>query len=178
MPGFYGKYMGPRLAEAVTEMLHASHDEQVSLYEELAVTRAAAQRALALCSPLFDDDTCAKLAPETKALMAQMLRSAMDSVRDMVLAASRVEKDAGDRVSLKVVNLIIKQVLNVIRETCGARGNATLADAIEQAIDERVRLPLADAEPVVRINLLPASVLVPAALLDVPPVKEEEEPQQ
>jgi hypothetical protein len=131
-----------------------SHDDQVSLYEELAVARATACEALALAQPLFDPETSAKLNAETKALMVQTLSQAMASVKELVLAASRVEKDADDKVSLKVVNLIVQQIVVTISEVCGTE-QLPLAEAIAKAIDERVRVPLSDKiNPVVKVNIV------------------------
>lgn len=153
MPGFYSKYLGPRLSERVAELMGKSHDEQVSLYEELAVARATACEALALAQPLFDAEQSTKLKPETKALMVQTLNQAMNGVKELVLAASRVEKDADDKVSLKVVNLIVQQIIVTINETCGTE-QAPLAEAIAKAIDDHVCVPLSDKiNPVVRVNV-------------------------
>jgi len=151
--------------------MSASHDEQVSLYEELAVTRASAQKALALCQPLFDAELEAKLVPETKALMLQMMHTAMNGVRDMVTAAARVESMANDRVSIKVIDLIVKQIIAAVYDVCGHE-NAVLAEAIEASINDRVRLPLMDKDtPTLKINLLPP-VAVPAAMRDDAPSAE------
>lgn len=153
LPGFYSKYLGPRLSERVAELMGKSHDEQVSLYEELAVARATACEALALAQPLFDAEQSTKLKPETKALMVQTLNQAMNGVKELVLAASRVEKDADDKVSLKVVNLIVQQIIVTINETCGTE-QAPLAEAIAKAIDDHVCVPLSDKiNPVVRVNV-------------------------
>lgn len=148
--GFYGKYLGPRLSERVREALNKPHDEQVSLYEELAIARATACEALKLAQPLFDGT---KLNLETKALTIQTLRSAMTSVKDLVLAAARVEKDQEDKVSIKVINLIMMQVVLAVNEICGT-DNAILAEAIAKAIDDKVRLPMNNKlSPVIEIDL-------------------------
>lgn len=153
LPGFYSRYLGPKLSERVAELMGKSHDEQVSLYEELAVARATACEALALAQPLFEPEQSAKLNAETKALMVQTLNQAMSSVKELVLAASRIEKDADDKVSLKVVNLIVQQIVVTINETCGT-DQAPLAEAIAKAIDDRIRVPLSDKiNPIVRVNV-------------------------
>jgi len=153
LPGFYSRYLGPKLSERVAELMSRSHDDQVSLYEELAVARATACEALALAQPLFDSEASVKLSAETKALMVQTLSQAMSSVKELVLAASRVEKDADDKVSLKVVNLIVQQIVVTISEVCGAE-QLPLAEAIAKAIDERVRVPLSDKiNPVVKVQV-------------------------
>ena len=148
----YSKFLGPKLAERVEELLEQPHAEQVSLYNELAIARSAACEALKLASPLFDEKLSAKLTPDLKALMIQTLSTAMGEVKDLVLAASRLEKEAGDKVSLKVVYLVVMQIILAINDVCGIE-HLNLAEAIARAIDERVRLPLNNAEPTIRVQI-------------------------
>ncbi len=153
LPRFYSKFLGPKLKERVEELLNAPHDEQVSLYEELAIARSNACQALKLAQPLFDDDLKVELAEETKSLMIQTLGQAMGEVKELVLAASKLEKEASDKVSLKVVNLIVMQIVLAINDVCGTE-HLGLAEAISKAIDERVRLPLNDKiNPVIKVRL-------------------------
>ena len=154
LPRFYSKFLGPKLKERVEELLNAPHDEQVSLYEELAIARSNACQALKLAQPLFDDDDLkGKLTDEIKSLMIQTLGQAMGEVKDLVLAASKLEKEAGDKVSLKVVNLIVMQIVLAINDVCGSE-HLGLAEAIGRAVDERVRLPLNDKiNPVIKVRL-------------------------
>jgi len=159
LPSFYSKYLGPRLSELVQDSLNRPHDEQVALYEELAITRSLACEALKLAAPLFDDEASKKLTPETKALIMATLNNSMSQVKDLVLAAARVEKAQEDKVSLKVINLIIHQIMRAINDVCGAE-NLDLVEAIGRAIDERVRLPINDKlAPNVELNLIEAEVL-------------------
>lgn len=144
------------------EILQQSHDEQLSLYEEIAMTRIAAQEAIKLSAPLFNEETAGKLAPETKALMVETLHSAMDGVKEMVVAASKVENAAHDRVSLKVVNLIVYQIVCAVHEACGDE-HIDLAEAIAKLIDERVRLPMNDQiDPTIHVNFLEAAAPCPS----------------
>ena len=141
LPSFYSKYLGPKLSERVAELLARSHDEQVSLYEELAIARSTACEALRLAQPLFDEGQADKLKPQTKALMVQTLHQAMSNVKEMVLAAAKLEKEAETKVSMKVVNLVVQQIVIAINDVCGTE-NRAIAEALAKAIDDRVRLPL------------------------------------
>ena len=155
LPPFYSKYLGPKLSQRLAELLARPHDEQVALYEELAVARATACEALKLAQPLFDEEQSKKLNSETKSLMMQTLGQAMDGVKEMVLACSRVEKDADDKVSIKVINLVVNQIILAINDVCGTE-NVALAEAIAAAIDNRVRLPLNDKiSPEVKVTVGP-----------------------
>ena len=151
--GFYSKYLGPRLSERVREALNEPHDEQVSLYQELAITRATACEAIALAQPLFNPDQRAKLSDETISLLVGTLGNAMSAVKELVLAAARIEKDSKDKVSLKVINLIVGQIIAAVREICG-EDNLELCEAIAEHIDKKVRIPLNDKiNPVIEIDL-------------------------
>jgi len=141
LPGYYSKYLGPKLSERVQDALNQPHDEQVALYEELAISRANACEALKLAQPLYDPATADKIDDDTKMLIISTLGTAMAHVKDMVLAAARIEKDAKDKVSLKVINLIVTQIILSINEVCGTE-NILIAEAIATAIDNNVRLPL------------------------------------
>lgn len=151
MSTFYSKHLGPKLSERVRELLDHPHDVQISLYEELAVARANACEALKLAQPLFDEKT--KLNPETRSLIIDTLGTAMTNVKELVLAASRLEKDAGDKVSVKVINLVVMQIVMAINDVCGTK-HLGIAQAIEKAIDERVRLPMNDKlSPTIRVQI-------------------------
>jgi len=153
LPVIYSKFLGPKLSERVRELLDKPHDEQISLYQELAIARANACEALKLASPLYDEELSEKLTPEIKSLMISTLSTAMTEVKDLVLAASRLEKEAGEKVSLKVVNLIVMQIVLAINDVCGTE-YLGLAEAIALAIDERVRLPLNDKlNPIIKVNI-------------------------
>ena len=155
LPNFYSKYLGPKLSEQVKELMDRPHDEQVSLYSELAIARATACQALKLAQPIYEEDKSSKkLTPELKALILSTLQDAMDNVKGLVLAASKLEKESGEKVSIKVINLVVMQIIMAINDVCGTE-NMAIAEAIAQAIDERVRLPLNDKlSPTIKINLL------------------------
>jgi len=155
LPMFYTKYLGPKLSQRVLELMDAPHEEQISLYEELALARVSAGEALSLSQPLFDPEVSKKLTPEVKALILQTLSESLKNVKELVLAASKLEKESSDKVSIKVINLIVQQIIMAINDVCGVE-NMAIAEAIAAAIDERVRLPLNDKlNPKIHINVLP-----------------------
>jgi len=155
LPDYYSKYLGPKLSQVVNELLDAPHDDQVSLYNELAIARASAMQALALAQPLFEESSDVKLNPELKALIIATLGESMKNVKELVLAASKLEKESSDKVSIKVINLVVHQIITAINDVCGTE-NMVIAEAIAKAIDERVRLPLNDKlNPTIKVNVLP-----------------------
>jgi len=151
--GFYSKYLGPKLTELVRANLNEPHDEQVNLYQELAITRSMACEAIKLAQPLFDDEQRKLLNAETQAMIFGTLQSAMSAVKELVLAAARIEKDSKDKVSLKVINLIVAQIIESVNQECGTE-NEALAEAIAKKIHDKVRVPINDKiNPVIEINM-------------------------
>ena len=168
MSSAYLQCVGPTLKEKLTELLNKPHDEQVALYEELAVARAAAAQALKLASPIFEPKKSltpevATLAedPQFKALALSTLKDAMTTVKDLVVAASKIEKDAEDKVSVKVINLFVIQILRAIESVLGA-DHDDLLRKIQKAIDEQVRMPLNDKQDAV-INIEISPFTLPGA---------------
>ena len=148
----YSKYLGPKLSARVNDLLKRPHVEQVQLYEELAIARSTACEALKLAQPLFDERGD-KLTSETRVLMMQTLNEAMDNVKELVLACSRIEKDSADKVSIKVLNLVVNQIVLAVHEVCGTE-HESLAEAIAQAIDDKVRLPVLDSNATeIKVNV-------------------------
>ncbi len=131
--GHYHKYIGQTLKSKIDSFLNAPQGEQLALYEELAVARTTALESL----QLFDiamgsgDD-------KTRAMAIGLVRQSMDHVREMCLAASRIEKDAEDKVSSRSISLFIAQIVRAIYRVCPDK---TLAQRIESEIDKSVRLP-------------------------------------
>lgn len=141
--GFYRKHVSAPLSELMSAVLDVPRPELVNLYEELAVARTAALRAIKLADPVLSG---AKVEPGTASLALEVLRDAMNSVRDMCVAISRIEKDSDDKVSLSTVHLFIEQVTRAVYRACGddADGRA-LAERIEVEIKDTVRLPTREA---------------------------------
>ena len=125
------------MSEKLAQLTRQPLETQVSLYEELAIARLAASKALALAQPvLLGEITDQRLV----AMSIAVLREAMNHVRDMVMAAARIEKDADDKFSLKVLALFVAQITKAVHDELG--DDVALCERITRAIDERVRVPL------------------------------------
>lgn len=133
----YAKFLGQTLRDKINELSTDPHFDQVNLYDEIAIARLGAIQALKLAEPalLGTHD----LKPETIALSLSCLHDAMDRVRDVVVAASKIEKDSDGRVSLRVVDLVIVQIIKTIYKICP---DETLAIELEKTIRDTVRLPV------------------------------------
>lgn len=138
IPRIYSKYLGKTLKEELEAFLGQSHHQQVSVYEELAISRVAAAQALRLAEPVLTNDI--KLKPETVALALSCLRDAMNNVRDMVVAAAKIEALATDKISIRYLDTFLTQIIRAIYIACGDEDG--IAEVIEQEIRENVRLPI------------------------------------
>lgn len=137
MPKRYAKFLGETLRNKIEELSQDPHHDQVSLYEEIAVARLAAIQALKLAEPVLNGTV--KVKPQTTVLAIECLREAMNHVRDMVVSAARVEQASGSKVSLRVVDLIVMQLIKAIHDVCPDR---KVADKIAEHVRENVRLPM------------------------------------
>ena len=136
MPKRYAKFLGVTLRNKIEELTSDPHFDQINLYDEIAIARLSATQALKLAEPVLTGSI--KVKNTTMVLAMSCLRDAMDHVRDVVVAAAKIEHDAGGKVSLRVVDLVIMQVIKAIHEVCD---DPVLADLIEKAVRENVRLP-------------------------------------
>jgi len=152
---FYAECLGPVLSDKVRGLLDSPHDEQVSLFNELAHARANYGESLRLARLLHEEGN-EKLTLEAKALLIQTMTDAAKEVKDLTLAASRIEKEAQDKVSPRVIGIILTRVMMAINDVCGTE-HIDIAVAIKQTIDRRIRSPLCQRiDPVIQVNLLDA----------------------
>lgn len=134
---FLGNF-GPALRAKILELSKAPHHVQVSLHEELALTRAAADQAVRLAGAALDKGDA-----KTKDLAIQCMVDALGNVKEMALAVSKIERDIEDKVSLKVIDLFIMQIMKCIYSAV----DEDVAQHIEQLINKNVRLPAPGMDP-------------------------------
>ena len=131
--GLYSRHLGQTLKAQLTEFLDAPHGVQTQLFEELALARTQAVIALKLYEAGMDSKE-----ERTKVLAHSLLKDALNHVRDMCLAVSRIEAAAADKVSIATVDLFIVQVVRAVGRV--VKDDET-TKAIEKEIRDTVRLP-------------------------------------
>lgn len=132
----YDQWLGKTLKSKMAEFIAQPHDDAVSLYHELALARSVASSAIALYSAALDGEG---VKAETKTNAGSVMNSALDTVKELVLACSRIEKDADDKVSMKVFFLFMAQITQAINvATCG---DEQIAMRIADQIEKDVKLP-------------------------------------
>lgn len=132
----YTGQLGPKLSDRMNRLLQQSHEEQVQLYEELALMRVAAQEAVRIVSATLEKPG---ISPHVVQLAFGVMTEALGQVRDFALAVSKIEKETEDKVSIRVIDLFIVQVMSAIRRVCG--DDSDIVARIRREIDDTVRIP-------------------------------------
>ncbi len=136
MSNYYKQFMKETLRDRVSALLDAPIESSAQLYEELALCRVGVQDSVKLVSAAMENG---EVKAETRALAFECMYSAIDRVQGLVLAISKLEKDAEDKISLRMLDLLIQQIIRAIARGCG--DDEVLAKAIEAEIDRTVKLP-------------------------------------
>ena len=112
MKRVYSQHLGPTLKKRLEEMLDASHDDQVQLYEELALSRIMAQEAVALAdialSSADDRRSRTTFLPAVRRLSGSIRKnqrvalgwSGLDRVSEPCQQLAGLDPSAGGRASL------------------------------------------------------------------------------
>lgn len=131
--GKYSIHLGKTLSERIANLLDEQPTAQLALFEELALARVSCGEAIKLfdLSQTSVDST-------TKTLACELMRDSLLFVRDMAIAASKIEHDAQDKISVGVFDLVVSQVCRAIHKACK---DDELAAAIEIEIRKTVRFP-------------------------------------
>lgn len=135
---FYRKYMAPTLEAAVSEMLECTPDEQINLYEELALVRTMAAEAVTLYSAAIESKR-----DELKEAATIMMRDALNEVRIMCATAAQVEGSRKDNVSPRELKHIVSQLIRIMHVVCGEE-NIDIARRFEEAVSTELKI-LTDA---------------------------------
>lgn len=137
LPKHYTRHLGETLKGRIESLANEAHQEQVQLYEELAVARVIAERAVKLAEPVL---TNGDMDVKMHALALGVLGEALSNVKDLVLAAAKIENDSREKVSVRVLDLFVLQLLRAIYRSC----DEDVATRIEAEVRDSVSLPSGD----------------------------------
>lgn len=132
LPFFYRKYLSPTLTAKVEELLNVAPDEQINLFEELALMRTMAGEAVQLYG-LAEE----KGSPEQRTEAALLMRSALRDVVQTCEAASRVVASGKDKVSVHDIQFVVNQIIRVAHATLEEED----AMRFEESLRRDVRIP-------------------------------------
>lgn len=156
MPHFYSKSLGPTLKAKFEALLESTYSEQLSLFEELAIARVMAEQSLGLLTNVVESKD-KRITDNAKQLALVCVQESLEHVRDMAVAASKIDKEGDGKVSIAAVTLITVQITRAIFRVCGEE-HKDIAVRIEKALATEVRLPTDRADLGVRrqgVDMLP-----------------------
>lgn len=136
LPVFYTKHLTRTLKAQVGEMLGLDPDEQVSLYEELALTRHVASQFVLLYGAAVDTGK-----QETIMIAANGMVEALQNVERICSAANKIKEKQKERFSIHDLNYVIEQLVRIMYEVCGTEHD-DLARKFKEMVDEHVSVPV------------------------------------
>lgn len=141
--GMYGRYLAPKLSDALREMVARPHEELLSIYEEIGIARLGLAQVLVLAQPVLDGTV---QDPKMKALALEMLREQTEHVCGLVKTAADIEKSADDKYSVKTLGLFVMQIMHACYEVLGDQPEKV--KQLARVVDDYVRLPMEGRRPV------------------------------
>jgi hypothetical protein len=145
MPRFYSKHLTKSLSDALEDLTSVSPNEQLSLFEELALVRDAAGQAVAMysiCKEAYEQEPSPKRG-EILAAATMEMRGALDHVVKVCEAAARIDSQAKDKVSIHTLHFFIQQITRIAYD---AFDDDPRARAFEELLRTRIKLPQAGAD--------------------------------
>lgn len=135
MSRWYKKVVGPKLSEAIKEAQLASPDEQLAVFEELALMRESASQFVGIYSKLLEDQAPA----ETLAVAALAMQNALKEVVEVCSKATKAHEKMRQYSAHDIEN-IIAQFTSFLWEVNGDE-HRHLTLALLQLMKERLVLP-------------------------------------
>jgi hypothetical protein len=143
MPVGYSKYLMPSLAERLQDFLTGGdYQEQLRLYEEIALARTLLSKDLELLNALHKavEDKNPTVTPEVLLTASQHVRRGTEHVADLCSKMAGIEKSMADRVGVQQLGFFVEQITRVIYQRLGPE-NEELAKQLAVDLKERVKLP-------------------------------------
>lgn len=160
LPRFYSKVLTQTLNAAIDRDLALDPSEQVSLSEELALTRQVAAHTIELWAGVIqtqpivipsdvDDATkmmlqIAEQQRRDALISAQLsMEMSLDRVKSFAEAAARIYAGIKDKCNIHTMQTIVNQIVRLMYEVCDEQGEQGLraAERFETLVRDRIRLP-------------------------------------
>lgn len=130
---FYKRHMGEALNAAVEAHLAIKPDDQLTLFEELALMRSAASQTVVM----YDAALQSKV-PEAVSLAASIMSDNLRAVAEVCKMAAQVHSVQKDKFSVHDLSYIIEQVIRVSYDTF--KDYPELADKFAAAVRTQVSM--------------------------------------
>ena len=140
LPKFYGSVLTKTLKARMIECLAESNEDQVSIIEELILTRAAASLSVGVFDDAVDQYEEDKDSPEKRqrAIIAgSLMTESFEKVTRTAKMANDIKQSAKDRFSVFDLQDIIGQIVQIIFASCGSE-HQSLAEIMESKIEREL----------------------------------------
>ena len=156
LPVFYSKHLTKTLKDHVSDSLGMDPDEQVALYEELALVRHVAGQFVKLYGAACDSGN-----PETVMLAASGMVDALNNVERICSAAGKLKDKQKDRFSIHDLKFVVDQLVQIMYTICDP-DHRDIAVRFKESVDSYLVLPTAqqgtDLHPDQTAALLDSSI--------------------
>lgn len=146
LPSFYKHRLTETLSSRVEVLREVSNEDQLQLYEELALMRDAAtesivvyDQSLALLSLKPEDPELKKLVEDA----SKDMRRALESVGDYALKAARIREMTAGKMDSHAIASVIHQMTRIAHDVCEG-AHSEVAVELERRLREDIVMPLAD----------------------------------
>lgn len=164
MPRAYSKYLTRTLSEALEEQTGVNPQEQLQLYDELALIRDSAGQAVKLygaARQASEEDPTSLKKQEFVFQAGAIMREQLKEVISACEAAARLENSAKDKISIHQLHFFIQQIVRAAYNVLG--DDVETVRKIEHSIKTTIRLPSSGIEgtvvtPDMDVNAMDESV--------------------
>jgi hypothetical protein len=110
--GFYRRSLTKALNDAVQESLEQKPDDVLNLFQELALTREAAQLSVRMYGAALETDK-----QESILIAAELMAMHLQRVAEMCKAAASLHTEQREKFSVHDLNYIIEQIIRISYDT-------------------------------------------------------------
>lgn len=132
---FYAKHVTKTLAEAITDHTGLDPDEQVSLYEELALMRHVAGNFVKLYGAAVESGDTNSIS-----IAGLGMSEALSNVEKVCSSAAKIQTKQRDRFSVHDLKFVVNRITRILYEVCGPE-NEDIARRFKLMIDQHLVLP-------------------------------------
>jgi len=138
LPRFYQNVLTKTVAQLVEDQLGASPNEQLQIYEELALMRVAASQAVRLYGAALElgkDDIINNA--------SVLMRDALESVVDTCETAAKIEASAKDKFSIHSLQQVVNQIVRLAHEVFG--DDQSKVEMFERLMRTKIKMPVGES---------------------------------
>lgn len=135
IPVFYRKHISESLGKAISEQIGLDPDEQVQLYEELALIRHVASNFVKLYGAAVETGD-----QNTICMAGAGMVEALNNVEAICSAAAKIQQKQRDRFSIHDLKYVVNKLTRMLYDVCGDE-HQDIAERFKLMVDEKLALP-------------------------------------